>query len=466
VNAIAPYLVMLWLPVGLWMFSRYPKPIAVLAIALLGTLFLPEVQWSPIQPDAARPIRLPMIEPTKVNMISYALLAGWLLVDGGKGHGFRIGWYDLPALGVCMWTAVSSAINDQNSNDIFFELRTSTLYWGVPYLMGRIYLSGPNGLRLATAALVIGGLLYIPFCLLEMRLSPTLHLKTFGFHQHSFLQTVRADGTLSRIFGPYRPMVFLQHGLAVGIFMSIASVCHFWLWWSKVWPLPGLPGFLRFHSVATLVMLSVTAVACKSFGALSLGLAAVGSLFLADRMKLSLAVWGLLAIPPVYVITRTTGSLPADRIVNMIGSQVNTERSESFEYRIVNEDKFMETMKNNRLFGMGGGVKLHPKDHNGRPLIADGLWIIIYFAGGAVGIGIMISFFVVPAARFLFHCPGDTWSSPGVAPAAIAAVTLAILMIDCLLNAMLNPMFLMLAGALNSWCDALIAWRNRPAEAA
>ena len=51
----------------------------------------------------------------------------------------------------------------------------------------------------------------------EARLSPQLHSRLYGFTQHDFLQTVRGDYT-------YRPMVFMQHGLAVAMFLGMATV--------------------------------------------------------------------------------------------------------------------------------------------------------------------------------------------------------------------------------------------------
>lgn len=453
---LAPYLVLAWLPIGMFLFVRLPRAVAVLAIALLGSLFLPEIQWAPVQPGAPGPFRLPMIEPTKVNMISYTLLACWLIFDGGRRDHIRFHWADLPTLGMVVITAGSCILNGQNSNDTFFEFRSSFLIWGVPYLIGRLYLGGGDGLRLATAALAIGGLLYIPFCLLEVRISPQLHNMAFGFQQHSFLQTVRLGG--------YRPMVFLQHGLAVGIFMSVATLCLFWLWWSRVWPLPSLPALLRNWPLLTVAALAGATLLCKSFGALALCGAAIGSLLVGERMRTSLLVWGMLMVPPAYVFARSTGMLPADTIVQLIGRQVDAERSESFEYRIINEDKFMEAMGGNKITGMGGGGKMHPRDHIGRPLIADGLWIITFFASGWVGLIALVGFFFVPAARFLSLCPSESWSHPSVAPAAAAAVVLAVLMIDCLLNSMLIPPYIMLAGGLNGWCDGVIAWRARAGE--
>src|SRR5256885_7505918 len=75
-----------------------------------------------------------------------------------------------------------------------------------------------------TCALPIAGVIYVPLCLFECAISPQLHFMTFGFYQHDFNQVIRMGG--------YRPMVFLQHGLAVGMLMTASSICGFWLWWT------------------------------------------------------------------------------------------------------------------------------------------------------------------------------------------------------------------------------------------
>ena len=65
----------------------------------------------------------------------------------------------------------------------------------------------PASQRTLLISIFIGGLLYVPLCLFEIRMSPQLHKLVYGFHQHIFAQTFRFEG--------WRPTVFLQHGLAV-----------------------------------------------------------------------------------------------------------------------------------------------------------------------------------------------------------------------------------------------------------
>ena len=75
----------------------------------------------------------------------------------------------------CVCPLFSSLTNDElGLYDGFSETLDQTLAWGVPYFMGRLYLGDAAGLRAdLVVGVVLGGLLYIPLCLYEMRATPT-----------------------------------------------------------------------------------------------------------------------------------------------------------------------------------------------------------------------------------------------------------------------------------------------------
>src|SRR5438105_4188406 len=88
--------------------------------------------------------------------------------------------------------------------------------WGVPYLAGRLYFADRDGMRELIVAIILGALAYIPICLYEIRFSPLLHAKVYGFKQCDFVHIIR--------FGGYRPMGFTLHGLLLGLWMSAATL--------------------------------------------------------------------------------------------------------------------------------------------------------------------------------------------------------------------------------------------------
>lgn len=449
-NAIAAYFPILWTGIGLILFARGPRPMAIVIICLLGTLFLPEIQSSPIAKEAIRPIRIPLLEFSKINSMAYALLLGLLLFDAPRIAQIRWNIFDLPALVVGLMPAISTLINGSGPEVAFAEFRASFLVWTAPYFVGRVYLSDYWGVRLVTTAIAVGGLLYIPFCLFEMRFSAVLHYRVFGFQQHEFAQTVR--------FGGNRPMVFMQHGLAVGLWMVSSSLCLFWLWRTGGWPTPRTPLFLRQFPGLTVFAQAVTTVLCKSFGALALGTVGLATLILSSRIRTRLLLIVMLMAPPIYVLNRVGGWWRSkdlvklvEQMTRLVGKGAQEERSKSLEFRLDSEDVLMRMVRDKEWFGMGGGVLTRPKDEEGRVIIPDGRWIIAYYDTGMIGVAAVLALLILPSVRFVILHPPATWGLPQIAPATVAAVVLAVIACDCMFNSMLNPMYFLLMAALNGW---------------
>src|SRR6185436_10008382 len=126
-----------------------------------------------------------------------------------------------------------------------------------PYLMGRLYFATPDGLRSLAVGLFAAGVIYAPLCLWEIRMSPQLHAWFYGVHQHEWVQTLRGGG--------YRPMVFMHHGLMLGLWMTAASIVGIVLWRAEV-----VRKVLGVPLPIAVPMLLVTTVFCKSFGSLAL----------------------------------------------------------------------------------------------------------------------------------------------------------------------------------------------------
>src|SRR5262249_17761958 len=143
-------------------------------------------------------------------------LLGVAIFDTRRLISFRPGWADLPMGIWCVCPLFSSITNDLGAYDGFSSVYYQTVTWGVPYLLGRIYLTDLLGMFELAVAVFLGGLIYVPLCVIEIRFSPQLHTWVYGFHQHSFEQTLR--------FGGFRPVVFMEHGLMVGMWMSMATM--------------------------------------------------------------------------------------------------------------------------------------------------------------------------------------------------------------------------------------------------
>lgn len=81
--------------------------------------------------------------------------------------------------------------------------------------------------------------------------------------------------------------------------------------------------------------------------------------------------------------------------------------------------------------------------------ITDSLWIIAFGSNGVVGLSSLIASLLLPVCWFVLRYPANYWSHRQVAPAAVLAVLLALYTLDCVLNAMVNPIFAIISGGLS-----------------
>src|SRR5262249_51810453 len=140
--------------------------------------------------------------------------------------------------------------------------------------------------------IILGGLVYVPLCLWEVRFSPQLQRQLYGTIQ--FWEDTR--------YGSYRPIVFMATGLEVGMWMTAASLCAYWLWrCATVKHLWGIPmGWVTAALIAPSVL-------CKSVGAIWLLFTGIALLEASHWTKSKAWVWILVIAPPFYMTTRATG---------------------------------------------------------------------------------------------------------------------------------------------------------------
>src|SRR4051812_49225914 len=205
-SPLVPIVLFGWVPLVMALFASMPARRAVITAYIAGVLFLPCTGYKlPGVPDYSR-----------ATATSFLVLIGVVLFDSGRLLRFRPSLLDLPMAVFCVVPLLSSLTNGMGGYDGLSAVVHQTILWGGPYFMGRLYLGEIAAHRELALGILIGAVVYIPLCLLEVRLSPQLHNWVYGFHAHQFAQTIRLGG--------YRPVVFMEHGLAVGLWMGTASV--------------------------------------------------------------------------------------------------------------------------------------------------------------------------------------------------------------------------------------------------
>ena len=429
IGPLVPIAMLGWLPVTLALFVLISPRRAVIVSFLAGWMFLPVITY-----------KFPLLPPfDKTAVISLSALAGMLLFDWRRLLRFRPRWIDLPMLMLCCGPFATSLSNGLGVKDGVSESVHEILLWGLPWLIGRLYFTDLEALRDLAVGIFIGGLVYMPLCLLEIRVSPQLHYRLYGFHQHSFFQHIR--------YGGWRPMVFMQHGLMVGLFMSSAALCGVWLRRSgSLRTLFGLP------LAVYVIPLFVTTLLIKSVGAFALLLAGTASLYCVQYLRSRLPFFALAAVVVVYLFVRMTGVIPSSELVALAKSTLGAERAQSLESRLVNEDMLTVRALERPLFGWGGWGRARIHNEEGEDVtITDSLWIIFLGNKGLFGLGGLVLALLLPPLLLPRRLPLRFWVHPDGGACAVLAVIVLLWAIDNVLNAMINPVYLLAAGGLGAF---------------
>lgn len=166
----------------------------------------------------------------------------------------------------------------------------------------------------------------MPLCLYEVRMSPQLHRFVYGYHPSAF--------TMTRRFGGYRPMVFMQHGLMLGMWMATATLTGLWLWWNgalkRLWGMD-----LQWLVIA----MAVTTVLCRSTGSILLLALGFAVLLAARWTRSSVPMLALLALTPLYIAARLGGLGIEDTMVSISREFISVDRGNSLRFRLQNEDR-------------------------------------------------------------------------------------------------------------------------------
>ncbi len=406
-----------FVPFVLTLFSFFPPRRAAIAAFLLGWLFLPE---------AAIEVRgLP--DFSKSFATSLAVLLGAFLFDSRRLGTFRLRLFDLPMLVWCCVPLVTSPLNGLGLYDGISWSLEEVVDWGLPYFLGRVYLCDREDLLELATGFFLGGLLYVPICLWEIRMSPNLHKLAYGFRQHSFGQSIR--------YGGFRPLAFMQNGLVVVLFMCMAFAAGYWMWRSgrlrRIWVLPVGP---------LLLLMLGTIVLCKTLIAAILIPLAVALPAGVRFMRTPAPLIVLLLAIPGYATLRTTGIWSGEQLVELVEG-FDRDRAQSLDFRIQNENRLAGRALERPGFGWGRFSRSHVFDASGKDIsVTDGRWIIALGQKGLVGLVAFLLVFMVPLLSFIRRNPAHTWKHAAIAPGVCIAVIVYFALLNNIPNAAITPL--------------------------
>jgi hypothetical protein len=412
-------------------FLVMPPRRAVIFSFLAGWMFLPDVVFDLTGlPDYG-----------KMMAATVGAAFGAMAFDTKTVFSYRPSWADTPMIIWCLCPFASSMANGLGVYDGASGVFQSVAQWGLPYMLGRVYLRDFEAFRELAVMLFVAGLVYTPLCLFEIRMSPQLNKLVYGFGN------VTGGGEYSKELGSWgsRPRVFMGTGLALGTFMTAASLMGVWLWYTGA--LKRLHGYAVGPLVALLVF---TTFACKNMGALSLLIFGLAALFSIRFIGRSVLIYALILAAPAYMGFRASGSWSAESMVEL-ASMVHEKRGMSLNGRLVNDTMLAEKALERPVFGWGGWGRSRIYDENGKDIsVTDGLWIITIGTSGLVGLAAITAALLVPPTMLVVRYPARLWLDPRVAPAGAAAVLVVLYMIDNLFNSMFNPVYVMAAAGLVS----------------
>ena len=263
-------------------------------------------------------------------------------------------------------------------------------------------------------------------------MSPQLHRIVYGYMQYEFAQATR--------YGGYRPMVFMQHGLAVAMWMTTSAMTAFWLWRSKaVNKIMGIPMWL------VCLILLATAAWDHSIGAAALMVVGVSVLWLTGYTRSSIWIVLLTLIPPTWMVVRATDYWNGRDLVHFI-QQYDKRAAQSLSVRLSSERVLSDRALEHPIYGWTAWHLYEGREETLNRGVPDQMWIIAFGKFGLIGLISMTTALLLPVLVLAWRIPVRYWQLPGAAPAAALAMLLTLHMCDMLFNAMINPIFILCAG--------------------
>jgi len=273
----------------------------------------------------------------------------------------------------------------------------------------------------------ISGLIYSVPILYEIRMSPQLHSMFYGFFPHSFAQQIRFDG--------FRPVVFLGHGLLVGIYMMAAFAFSCILWKRNIRIYKSISPML------VMLFLFFILVASKAVGAIVFGLIIIISiLFLAKKLK-KIVVYTIFFLVVFYPVLCIFNLFPHQEIINYVVT-LDTERAQSLDFRFYHEALLLEHSREQLLFGWGGWGRNRLAGS-----VTDGLWIIEFSSYGVVG---FVALFGLIGATIIqtLNKVSILRNPEEVNTLLISALIVALILVDQIVNSSLGIWVWLFVGSL------------------
>jgi hypothetical protein len=414
-----------WGAVAVLLFRMVPPRQAFWAILIGGWLLLPPAAYGPLPPPGSFTFTIVGNGLPSAQLITkqwtapaIALLVS-LAFDRARWRRLVWNWWDLPIAGFCLWPLLQGALLGGASP----APAVASLYllgaWGLPWLAGKLYLSGRDDVLVFAAMMAGLTLLLLPAAILEGVTPFRVHALAYGSNPFAH------DG-IERYIG-YRPQLFFEHGNQYGLWIAGAALCAAW----RAREAGGAGRAQRWRWAA--FALTAATLAAQSAGAIVLLFAGlillfVPRLFAALRFVLPLALAGALAIGALHV----SGVVPLRSLATdtaagqaMVGALRASGRG-SAAWRVSQDLKTLPLLRGDAIVGTGRWDWFRPAGT--RPW---GLPLLVLGEFGIVGLALL---FAALGGALVRLAPGARAGDSG---ARLAVLLLLLFAVDALLNSFL-----------------------------
>jgi hypothetical protein len=430
----------------LGLFMKYRPGIAVLWSLLIAELLLPPLYQLPITPSWLDKATLPALT---VGVLSVFWAPGQLR----RAKPFRgveaIFLFGLLAYLMAFLTNRAPLkygpriVQGQTPQDLLGDSLRFFLDPWIAFFLGRAFFKTSRDLRDLYRVLTVSFLAFSLLILFEVRMSPVLNQRIYGYATNFFALTIR--------WGGYRPVVFFKDGLPLAAYVVICVIATTAMAKAR----------MRVNSIPTMaicVYAFVVLVACKSTGAIGYGLLMAPIVYFlpprtAHRFAAAIAIFFL-----IYPVIRYSGIVKMKDIAGLF-TGLSAERSESLLYRFDMEDGMIEYARahSHLLWGWGNWGRNLAYNQDGTQIsVPDGRVIITITAHGIIGFYsyfIPIVYTIVRSGKYIrrIRSKGDR-----ILLCALA-LNCSVALFDLIVNSYFTPFHLLLVGALFSLPPAIAA---------
>lgn len=395
-----------WIPVScLLMMDRDSARGFSLAL-ILGLMLLP----------SGAKIELPGVpDLSRDTVVIIGVFIGTVIFHPEVFDRFKFGLPDLLLLAVLQATFVTSYFNDFGVYDGISQSIGILIEFILPIFLARLHLGTMKSIRTFLLVLVGASVFYAPFALVEFRMSPQIHIKTYGYFQHVFQQHYRG--------GFWRPIVFFSHALALGRFFAFTAFLAMLPMRKDLVTMLGKVGHFVFLAPLCGLVLS------QSFGPYLLFCLLCSGYFVIRANTLVAYAIPILAL--CWLLAVIAGFRPGYGSTSSI-AQLNEDRAGSLQYRLDALQEYRSMILYRPWLGHGNWDKGRI---SGRATDSQGM--IQLLTGGLVGAAFYYAWWLCllhTALQVVRWSRGTVFNQRAAAIAILASLCIAVTSIDAALD--------------------------------